>query len=116
MGIYQKVSPQGKIGELRQRLAEVQQELKDYEGEFSGMLGLLKESMQLSLKRVGYTFGPSLLAGLPAIGLLYYLKFSQAVRYEYIPVGPEWVGSWLTLFFIAVAGSALTMKFVFRIH
>lgn len=35
---------------------------------------------------------------------------------EYLPIGPDWLRSWLTLFFIAAMCSAVATKLIFRIH
>lgn len=68
MFVYRRWSNQQKLNALMEQIQQSQKELNQYEGnEFGEMLPLLKRNLSLSLKRVGLSLVPSLLAGLPLV-------------------------------------------------
>ena len=67
MVLYRWCSPQQKMQAIKQALADVQQRMSSYQGEFSGLWVLIQENLRLAGKQVAYSLGPSLLAGIPVI-------------------------------------------------
>ena len=67
MLFYRWFSPQSKLESLMQRLQAAQQEMNDYDGEFEGMLPLIKSTLSLAMQRVWLSFVPSLIAAVPLI-------------------------------------------------
>ncbi|MCA9081161.1 MAG: hypothetical protein KDA58_11430 [Planctomycetaceae bacterium] len=116
MWLYQRVSPQDRLNQLVAELEESRQAMQAYEGDFDGMLELSKQNMWLSLKRVGYALGPSLIAGVPVIAAFAWLGSTAWATGEAMPFGPDWVRSWITLFIVATTISALAIKWAFKIR
>ncbi len=115
MLVYRRFSPQARLQELGVQAADARRALNAHTGDFSEALVLMRASCTLSLQRLKVALLPSLLAGLPVILLLIGLQ----PRYEsfaWIESGPEWVRSWLTLFFGSTLVSALALKFVLKIQ
>ena len=76
MVVYGRWSPQSKLNELIAELQESQMQLQQFEGnEFAEMWPLLKRNLGLSMKRVGLSLGPSLMAGLPLILFMICIDF-----------------------------------------
>jgi hypothetical protein len=97
MAIYHHFSPQEKIRQLKHRLNSVQRELASYDGDFAGAMALTKQNVGLSLRRLGLAVGPAVASGLPVLAFL--------------PLA----GACFVVYFIAVAISALTVKYVWNI-
>lgn len=116
MWLYQRSSPQDRIAELMAQSVSLQQQMQAYDGDFDGMLKLSRENLQVSLRRLGYAIGPSLLAGLPVIALLWVIGETSLSQHEFMSVGPTWVRSWLMLFMVATTVSALAYKSAFRVR
>lgn len=74
MWIYRRWSPQQRIAELRAELALVQGKLASYDGEFSGLLPLIKAQFALALRQMRLTAGAALLAATPILLVLPWLS------------------------------------------
>ena len=76
MLLYRRYSPQQKLRGLDLELAETQQAIHRYDGEFDGMRPLFRQLISLSCKRVWMTFLPSVIAGIPLIIIMVCLGFA----------------------------------------
>ncbi|MEZ5461024.1 hypothetical protein [Dokdonella sp.] len=74
MWIYRRWSPQQRISELRVELAGVQRTLASYDGEFSGLLPLIRKQFALAMRQMRLTAGAALLAALPILFMLPWLS------------------------------------------
>lgn len=74
MGLYAWVSPQKKLKNISQNARQARNALIGYDGEFDGLLPLVKEALAHSLKHLGLIFLPALLASLPLISILVWLS------------------------------------------
>ncbi|MGH8193742.1 MAG: hypothetical protein ACREQ8_04975 [Woeseiaceae bacterium] len=72
--LYRIVSPQRRIGEIKQQAKAAQEKLGNYDGEFEGAWPLMKDMLGLSLKRVAIVFPATLIAAYPVIVLLVWLS------------------------------------------
>jgi len=72
--VFKKLSNPKKITSLKVDLKAKQKELNDHDGDFSELKGLAVETMKLSIKRMGLTFLPAMLASIPIIFVLTYLS------------------------------------------
>ena len=115
MVLYGVTSPQHRLSELKQRTADLQQQLAGYDGDFAGAMALTRQNLVLSLQRLGWALGPSLVAGAPIILVLVGLADVYTGQ-QVLPLGPGWIRSWLTAFFAVTTISALGTKFALRIH
>jgi hypothetical protein len=160
MLLYRWCSPQQKMQHIKQALADVQQRMNRYEGEFSGLWTLIQENLRLARKQVWFSLGPSLLAGIPVILLAVNLDavhrkltppppmagssaiiqdqsdsqvtavaltvtdrvsrematFAEAEPesaggLEYLPVGPDWMRSWVAMFLVGCTVSACGVRY-----
>ena len=81
MWIYRRFSPQQRIAEVRTSLAEVQKQLASYDGEFSGLLPLIRRQFSLAMRQLRLTAGAALLAALPILLMLPWLSNSFSERF-----------------------------------
>lgn len=74
MWIYRRWSPQQRIADLRVELAAVQRRLAGYDGEFSGLLPLIRAQFALALRQMRLTAGAAFLAAAPILLVLPWLS------------------------------------------
>lgn len=72
MALYRLVSPQRKIAALKADIKTAQKDLARYDGEFSGATALIRKSLGLSLRQIGFVLGPTLLAVIPVVYILFW--------------------------------------------
>lgn len=70
MWVYRATSNQDKLAALKPQVKAVQDKLKRYDGEFSGLIPLIKENFRLSGRHIGLAIGPALIAGIPVLFVL----------------------------------------------
>lgn len=80
MWLYRRWSPQQRIAELRGELAEVQRRLSSYDGEFSGLMPLIRRQFALALRQMRLTAGAALLAAVPILLVLPWLSNRYALQ------------------------------------
>lgn len=92
--VFKKLSNPEKITSLKVQLKAKQKELNDHDGEFSELKGLAVDTMKLSMKRMGLTFLPAMLASVPIIFVLTYLsnryELIEPVAEETVPINIVW--------------------------
>ena len=67
MVLYGRFSPQQRLQAIKEELQDVQEQLKQHEGELDSLWPLMKKNLQLSGRRVWLSLGASLVAALPLI-------------------------------------------------
>lgn len=70
MWVYRATSNQDKLAALKPQVKAVQQKLATYDGEFSGLIPLIRENFRLSGRHIGLAIGPALIAGIPVLFVL----------------------------------------------
>lgn len=78
--IYRRISPQQRIGEVRGQLVELRRQLAGYDGEFAGLMSLVRRQFGLALHQLRLTTGAALLSALPLILILPWLSNAYGVR------------------------------------
>jgi hypothetical protein len=81
MWIYRRWSPQQRIVELRVELADVQRRLAAYDGEFSGLVPLIRAQFALALRQMRLTAGAAFLAAAPILLVLPWLSNQYDLRF-----------------------------------
>jgi hypothetical protein len=76
MTIYRAVSPQKRIGEIKQAALQAQIAMRNYDGDFDGLLPLARRSLGLAMLHLALALGPAIAASLPALFLIAYLDGS----------------------------------------
>lgn len=74
MWIYRRCSNQARLAEVRTAVTATQRELATYDGDFSGLRGLIARSTSLAFRQVGLTFWPALVASVPLLFVLPWLS------------------------------------------
>lgn len=84
MELYRALSPQRRIGQIKQQVQGVQQQLAHYDGEFEGAWPLLSRMLTLAFTRVALVLPATLLSAYPVIVLLFWLHATHAKGWEFI--------------------------------
>ena len=79
MWVYRRFSSQDEMAALKPQLKAVQARLSKYDGEFSGLLPLIRENFRLSGKQIMLALGPALLAGVPVLFVLVWISNAYGV-------------------------------------
>lgn len=67
MIVYRRLSDQDKIGALKALQKEQQQNISEFDGEFSELLPLIRHTLALGFRQLGLALGPALLATIPIL-------------------------------------------------
>jgi len=81
MVLYRRWSPQRRLAEQRAEMAALRRELDGYDGPFAGLRDRLVRLIRLSLKDLGSTLGPALLASLPGLVVMVWMSNAFDVRF-----------------------------------
>jgi uncharacterized membrane protein (DUF106 family) len=115
MLLYDKLSPQDKIAELKEEVSEAQKRLHNYRGdEFSELLSRMKTALDASLRQMKVMFLPTMIAAGPVIVVLLWMP--TAYSGELISFGPAWLRSWYVIFLTTLSISAVLTKYLFDIE
>ena len=80
MGLYWLFSPQGKLNDIKVRALKARQDLNAFDGEFAEAWPMMRSMLGLSLKQLGMTTMPALLASLPVLALIIWLGTAYGYR------------------------------------
>ncbi len=80
MALYRLVSPQRKIATLRAEAATARQQLATFDGEFEQLMPMVRRSLLLSMRQIGWIFFPALLASLPLVACLVWLDSAYSFQ------------------------------------
>jgi len=70
MWVYRRFSNQEEMAALKPQVTAVQKELSNSDGEFGGLMPLIRENFRLSGRHIMFALGPALLAGVPVLFVL----------------------------------------------
>lgn len=70
MMAYRKLSNQEEIGKLKAEQKIQQQKIVGFDGEFNGLLPLIRHTLSLGFRQLGLAIGPALLATIPVLFLV----------------------------------------------
>ena len=119
MFIYKKTSPQEKIIKLKSEIHGAQKELAAFDGDFLEVLPKIKNTLWLSLRQVGLSFAPTLVALIPMVLLFVGCEeLNSAMKPEgadLLAFGPPWIRSWVFVFLSSLFTSSVLIKFIFKI-
>lgn len=73
MGLYWLFSAQGKLTDIKIRAMKARQDLNAFDGEFGEAWPLMRSMLGLSLRQLGMTTMPALLASIPVLALIVWL-------------------------------------------
>jgi hypothetical protein len=80
MHLYRRFSDQAALRELRSKVQASQRALALHEGDFAQLQTLIRSNMLLSLRQVGLTLRPALLASLPLLFVMPWLSNRFAIE------------------------------------
>lgn len=73
MGLYWLLSPQGKLNDVKVRALAARRDLNAFDGEFADAWPMMKKMLGLSVKQLGMTTMPAVLASIPVLALIVWL-------------------------------------------
>ena len=73
MGLYWLFSAQHRLNEVKIRAAKARQDLNGFDGEFAEAWPLMRSMLGLSLRQLGLTTLPAILASIPVLALIVWL-------------------------------------------
>ncbi|HKJ17978.1 MAG TPA: hypothetical protein VJ984_11545 [Xanthomonadales bacterium] len=83
MLIYRRLSNQDSISELKSRQKEQQEAISRFDGDFSELMPLIRQTFSLGFRQLGLSIGPALLATIPILFIVAW------VATAFIYVSPE---------------------------
>lgn len=111
MWLYKVCSPQARLGAVVEQLRQSQARLASYDGDMSGAGVLVRDTLKLSLQRLGLVLGPSLLAAAPMVAMLAVLDHATLDWFE-TSLSPSWLWTPQGVFLLAATVSAIATKVV----
>ncbi len=115
MGLYALLSPQRRLAELKGQVREIRAKLNAYDGELAGAMPLLRSQIALSLRHLGLTIGPALVAAAPMLAVLAWAAGTFGGE-TLLAGAPRWLGGWEAPFLAAALASSVAVKVGFRIN
>jgi len=73
MVVYRFLSNQEKIGELKTLQKTQQKNIAEFDGEFGELLPLIRHTIALGFKQLGFALGPALLATVPILFIVFWI-------------------------------------------
>lgn len=67
MGLYQLASPQRRLTQSKAKAAELRRQIAEFDGEFAQLRPVITQSLTHSLKHIGLTLLPAVLASIPLV-------------------------------------------------
>lgn len=114
MVVYVLVAPQDTLKAIKAEQRANKAVLKAYDGEFDGMMALIKKDLGCNLRMVGHSLLPFVLSVAPAFGIMFGLE--AAYMGVALPgVGPEWSATFEFWYIVAAIVSSLAIKIGFKI-
>jgi len=81
MGLYWRLSPQKRLGEVKRRLAASKAALDQFDGEFQDAFPLMRTMLSQALQQIGLVIGPALAAMVPVLCLIAWLSTAYGYRF-----------------------------------
>lgn len=114
MALYKYLSPQQKLEALKNEQSMARQALMRYDGEFNGMLAIIKKDLGLSCRQIAIIFLPFALSVAPLVALISCL-FTLYGEQPYTSFGPDWMRGFAFWYFSALLVVSLFIKIRFKI-
>lgn len=73
MVIYRLFSNQAKIGTLKAQQKTQQKQIAEFDGEFAELMPLIRHTLALGFKQLGFALGPALLATVPVLFIVIWI-------------------------------------------
>jgi len=80
MWVYGRTSNQVGLASIKREVRSLRRNIRDYNGQFSGLVPLLAHNLRLSLKQLALAIGPAILAGLPVLIVLVWIAGAYGAR------------------------------------
>lgn len=80
MGLYWLLSPQGKLSEVKAGAIRARRDLNAFDGDFVEAWPLMRTMLALSLRQLGMTTWPALIASIPVLALIVWLGTAYGYR------------------------------------
>lgn len=80
MGLYWLLSPQGRLSEVKTRAVKARLDLNAFDGDFAEAWPLMRTMLALSLRQLGMTTWPALVASIPVLALIVWLGTAYGYR------------------------------------
>lgn len=117
MLLYWLLSPQRRIAALAGEERSLRQRLRTAEEQLSVALAAMRRLLWLAVVRLGLVLMPVAVAALPVVGLYLWLEGSQSYAgRSFLPLGPDWLRGWETVFLLSLLAGSLAIKIGFRIR
>ena len=114
MALYARISPQGKLTQMKAVQKETRRQLMRYDGNWDGLRALIVKDLSLGFKQIGIVLLPFLISVAPMI----WLMLELIVLYEgqtYSSFGPDWMRGFEFWYIIVVIIVSLIIKIKFKI-
>lgn len=116
MAAYKILSPQKKLSGIKNEQRSTRQDLMRYDGEFSGMVALIKKDLGLSCKQIAMILLPFAIAVTPLLLLMDALFTLYGVNEPaYVSFGPDWMRGFAFWYFSILLVVSLVIKIRFKI-
>jgi len=79
MWVYRRFSNQDEMAALKPKIKAVQKKLSNYDGDFGGLVPLIRENFSLAGRQLMLALGPALLAGVPVLFVLVWISNAYGV-------------------------------------
>ena len=106
--IYRRLAPQGRIDTVRTESNQARSEMLAYDGDFDGLMLLVRRSLRLSMTQLGLSFGPAIGASLPAMLIFFYLDRTAS------PSTSGLWGNWEVWFFLSATIFSIVCRLMLR--
>lgn len=107
--IYRKLAPQDRIEAIKGESNLARAQMLAYDGDFEGLLTLVRRTLRLSLTHLGLSLGPAVGASVPALLIFLYLDRTA----ELLPAGGR-MDSWEVWFFASAAIFSILLRLALR--
>ena len=87
MVVYGFLSDQGKIGRLKSQQKNQQKDIAEFDGEFAELMPLIRHTLALGFRQLGFALGPALLATIPILFIIIWV--AGEFGYEIPAAGSE---------------------------
>jgi len=79
MWVYRRFSNQEEMAALKPQIKAVQRKLSNYDGDFGGLVPLIRENFSLAGRQLMLALGPAVLAGVPVLFVLVWISNAYGV-------------------------------------
>lgn len=116
--LYRKISPQSKLKALADASKTSRSQLARYDGEFDGLMPLIKQFWSLALRHFLLAAASSIPPLFLVLANIHWIESIKAQQppYRWLDFGPAWAVSWHLPYFIPLVVVSLSLKRRWRLH